>query len=155
MSSGTSYNKNHHRNVRAGEIKMKDLFTMEITYSEYHLIFPKIIQTILIILLLAILVQQVLQRMKNRSSKKLFSKIMEENFDKLKFFGTILLLLGYVFFLEVIGFIAASIIFMFVLTILLRGDVKRNTLIISLVNSVTTSVLVWFFFGYLFDITLP
>ncbi|WP_066048422.1 tripartite tricarboxylate transporter TctB family protein [Robertmurraya korlensis] len=134
---------------------MKDLLTMEITYSEYHLIFPKIIQTILIILLLAILVQQVSKRIRSGNKNIFFKKMMVENFDKLKFFGTILLLFGYVFFLEVIGFIAASIIFMFVLTILLRGNLKRNTLIISLVNSVTTSVLVWFFFGYLFDITLP
>lgn len=138
----------------AGEI-MKEMLTIDIKYDEYHIIFPKIIMGILILLLVLMLIKALIKRLKDGSLTQFKFKFFEENYDKLKFFGTIGLLLAYVFVLEMVGFIASSIVFMFLLTILLRGNFQRNTLVISLVNSVTTSVLVWFFFGYLFDITLP
>ncbi len=134
---------------------MKDLLTVKIQYSEYHIVFPKIIGTILIILLAAILLQNLIKRIKEGKIKEFNFKFFDKDLHKLKFFGTIGLLLVYVFFLEIIGFIPASIVFMFLLTALFRGDLKKNTLVVSALNSVLTSVLIWFFFGYLFDITLP
>jgi len=138
----------------AGEI-MKEFLTIDIKYDEYHIIFPKIIIGILVLLLVLMLIKYLIKRLKAESITQVKFKFFEENFDKLKFFGTIGLVIVYVFFLEIVGFIASSIVFMFLLTILLRGNFQRNTLVISIINSVTTSVLVWFFFGYLFDITLP
>jgi putative tricarboxylic transport membrane protein len=138
----------------AGEI-MKELLTIDIKYDEYHIIFPRIIMGILVLLLVLMLINYLIKRVREKDLIKSKFKFFEENFDKLKFFGTIGLIVVYVFFLEIVGFIASSIVFMFLLTILLRGNFQRNTIVISLINSVTTSVLVWFFFGYLFDITLP
>lgn len=134
---------------------LNDLLTVNIQYNEYHLVFPRIILAVLLILLAAIGIQRVIKSFKNGTLKRPKFNFWAENYDRRKLFGTVGLLLVYVFFLEFTGFILSSIIFMFVLTILLRGDLKRNTLVISLINSVATSVLAWFFFGYLFDITLP
>ncbi|MGM0903540.1 MAG: tripartite tricarboxylate transporter TctB family protein [Bacillota bacterium] len=134
---------------------MKELLTIDIKYDEYHIIFPKIIMGILILLVVLMLIKALVKKVRDGSLTQFKFKFFEENFDKLKLFGTIGLIVVYVFFLEIIGFIASSIVFMFLLTILLRGNFQRNTIVISVINSVTTSVLVWFFFGYLFDITLP
>lgn len=134
---------------------MRDLLTIDIQFNQYHIIFPKIIFGILIVLLAIIMVQVLVKKIKEGTLTQFKFKFFVDNYDKLKFYGTIGLLLVYVFALEKIGFIASSIIFMFLLTVLLKGNFKRNTIIVSIINSVTTSVLVWFFFGYLFDITLP
>ncbi|WP_404331866.1 tripartite tricarboxylate transporter TctB family protein [Mesobacillus maritimus] len=134
---------------------MKELLTIDIKYDEYHIIFPKIIMGILILLVVLMLIKALVKKVRDGGLTQFKFKFFEENFDKLKLFGTIGLIVVYVFFLEIIGFIASSIVFMFLLTILLRGNFQRNTIVISVINSVTTSVLVWFFFGYLFDITLP
>ncbi|SEM53530.1 Tripartite tricarboxylate transporter TctB family protein [Mesobacillus persicus] len=134
---------------------MKELLTIDIKYDEYHIIFPRIIMGILILLVVLMLIKALIKRLKDGSLTQFKFKFFEENFDKLKLFGTIGLIVVYVFFLEIIGFIASSIVFMFLLTILLKGNFQRKTIVISVINSVTTSILVWFFFGYLFDITLP
>lgn len=140
--------------MEAGVI-MKEFLTIDIKYDEYHIIFPRIIIGILVVLVVLMLLKYLIKKWKEGNLTKFKFKFFEENYDKWKFFGTIGLLVVYVTVLEIVGFIASSIIFMFLLTILLRGNFQRNTLVISLINSVTTSVLVWFFFGYLFDITLP
>ncbi|MBM4761044.1 tripartite tricarboxylate transporter TctB family protein [Bacillus sp. B15-48] len=131
------------------------MFKINLQYDEYHVIFPRIILTILIILLLMMFVKFLYKFIKEKKQVNFRFKFFGDNFDKFKFFGTAGLLIVYVLMLEIIGFIISSIGFMFLLTVLLRGDFKRNTLMISVINSVTTSVIVWFFFGYLFDITLP
>jgi putative tricarboxylic transport membrane protein len=82
-------------------------------------------------------------------------KIFKPNYDKLKFFGTIGLLIVYVFALEIIGFLTASILFMFIIMLLFIGNFKRKTIIVSIANSVTTSVIIWYLFGTVFNITLP
>jgi putative tricarboxylic transport membrane protein len=134
---------------------MKDLLTVDIQYSEYHIVFPKIIGTILVILLVAMGVKALIKRLKEGKLRELNFSFFAKDLDKMKFFGTIVLLLVYVFFLEIAGFIPSSIVFMFLITALFRGDLKKNTLVVSAANAVVTTVLIWFFFGYLFDITLP
>ncbi|WP_102347742.1 tripartite tricarboxylate transporter TctB family protein [Bacillus sp. Marseille-P3661] len=133
---------------------MKDLLTIEMTYSEYHLIFPKIISTILIFLLILIVLTNVRKRIK-QGKFKFQPRFFKEDYDKLKFFGTIVLLIVYVSSLEIIGFLAASILFMFLIMLLFIGNFKRKTIIVSIANSVTTSVVIWYLFGTVFNITLP
>ena len=68
---------------------MKDLLTVDIQYSEYHIIFPKIIGTILIILLVAIGLQALIKRIKEGKLKEFNIKFFDKDLHKLKFFGTI------------------------------------------------------------------
>lgn len=133
---------------------LKDLLTIEIKYSEYHLIFPKIILTILIILFAIILLTNIRKRIKE-GDFTFKPKFFKKDYDKLKFFGTIVLLIGYVSMLEIIGFLIASILFIFLIMILFIGNFERKTIIVSIANSVTTSVIIWYLFGTVFNITLP
>ena len=134
---------------------MKELLKLNVQYDEYHIIFPRIILGILILLAVVMFIKAIVKRIKEGRLTQFKFAFFVEDYDKWKLFGTIGLMIAYAFFLEIAGFIASSIVFMFLLTILLRGNIQRNTLVISVINSVTTSVLAWFFFGYLFDITLP
>jgi putative tricarboxylic transport membrane protein len=133
---------------------LKDLLTLEIKYSEYHLVFPRIILAILILLLVVMLAMNIRKRIQEKNFKFQL-KFFKPNYDKLKFFGTIVLLILYVFALETIGFLAASILFMFIIMLLFYGDFKRKTIIVSIANAVTTSVIIWYLFGTVFNITLP
>ncbi len=133
---------------------MKDLLTIEMTFSEYHLIFPRLVLGILVVLLILLLVIHLGKRIKERNFT-FKPKFFKENFDKRKFFGTIILLVGYVFLLEIIGFLASSILFMFFIMLLFIGNIKRKSIIYSVLNSVVTSFAIWYLFGTVFNITLP
>jgi putative tricarboxylic transport membrane protein len=134
---------------------LKELLTIEMKFSEYHSIFPTIILWTLILLGLSMLIPNIIKRIKEGRLTKFNFKFFEKNYDKVKFYGTLVLLLLYVFFLEITGFLATTIIFMFLITILFMGNYRRKALMVSLVNSVTTSLIVWYVFGTIFDITLP
>jgi len=125
-------------------------------YSTSHYFFPKIIITLLIVLGLIILVPRIVRsvkagtfHMENRP------RFFVENFDKLKFFGTIALLILYVLALEWVGFLPASIIFIFLFNVLFCGELKPRSLMISAAISVVASVGVWYIFGVVFNVTLP
>ena len=88
----------------------------------------------------------------------------EKNNDKLKLFGTIILLIIYFNGMEFVGgffpnmgygFLFTSIVFMFVISLLFIGKPTKKKLIAITANSVITPVLAWYLFNYLFHITLP
>ncbi|WP_436371622.1 tripartite tricarboxylate transporter TctB family protein [Cytobacillus sp. BC1816] len=133
---------------------LKDLLTIEMTYSEYHLIFPRLVFKILIFLIIVMFLLHLGKRIKT-GNFTFKPKFFKGNYDKQKFFGTILLLIGYVFLLEIIGFLASSILFMFVIMLLFVGNLKRKSIIVSVLNSVVTSFAIWYLFGTVFNITLP
>ncbi|MEW9110147.1 tripartite tricarboxylate transporter TctB family protein [Cytobacillus gottheilii] len=133
---------------------MKDLLTIDMTFSEYHLIFPRIVLGILVILLIVLLLTHLAKRLKDRNFT-FKPKFFKEGYDKKKFFGTIILLVSYVFLLEIIGFLASSILFMFLIMLLFIGNMKRKSIIFSVLNSVVTSFAIWYLFGTVFNITLP
>ncbi|MFC4557820.1 tripartite tricarboxylate transporter TctB family protein [Virgibacillus kekensis] len=134
---------------------MKDFFTLEMTYSTYHLIFPRIIISILITLGIILLITNLYKRLKAGKLSDWQFKFFSKNYDKLKFYGSIALLIVYTLALQWIGFILASIVFMILITLLYIGNVKKKSIIVSITNSLTTTIVVWYIFGRLFDITLP
>ncbi len=112
---------------------------------------------ILIILAIIIFIQHVIKS--RQANTKLFSlkgkQFFEENYDKVKLFGTIILLFAFIFLLEPLGFVIASIIFMSLFNILYSEKYDKKGLLVSLGLAVAETMTVWFIFGYLFDITLP
>lgn len=132
---------------------VKDFFTIDLSYSNYHLIFPRIIITILIILGVFLLITN-LKRIRKEVGKFQF-KFFTENYDKVKFYGTIILLILYGATLEVIGFVPTTIIFMVLITLLYIGNIRKKSIVVSLSNSLATTIVIWYVFGQLFDITLP
>lgn len=95
------------------------------------------------------------------------------NWDKLRLLGTVVLIVLYIYAMEWLGFLAASIIVVFLLNVLyngvgqlreIPGAFKAGTLfsskafkslLLSLTISVTASFVIWYLFGSVFKITLP
>ncbi|MDF2843792.1 MAG: conserved rane protein of unknown function [Herbinix sp.] len=136
---------------------MADLFKVKIVHSQSHLIFPKIVFGILIILLVVLIVQACIKAKKENKPLLRFKNkcFFVENYDKIKFWGSILLFILYILSLELIGFLLSSIIFITLFNVLFAGTRKIKSLISSLVISVIASFTLWFLFGYVFNVTLP
>ncbi|SDW10716.1 Tripartite tricarboxylate transporter TctB family protein [Marinococcus luteus] len=130
-------------------------FTMDISFNEYHLIFPRIIIGALIILAVALLLQKGIQLLKRKEKRPKPFRFFSENYDAKKFYATLVLLVLYPPALSLFGFLPASILFMFLITILYAGQFNKKTIIVSISNSLASSIAVWYVFGQLFDITLP
>jgi hypothetical protein len=154
------------------------MLTINYKPSTAHWLFPPIIMGILIFLLIIMAVRRGIKCQKEKrpfislSGNPLFAG----GEDKLKLWGTLILMALYIICMRIIGFLAASIIFLFLYNLLYTGlpcikGAGRNTavgrvtqtlyaslirpLLISMLVSVTASVTIWFLFSYIFKITLP
>lgn len=128
---------------------------MKINYvhSTAHLLFPKIVGIILVILFIAILFNELfLRKRKEKINKKGF---FAENFDKKKLFGSLGIIVGYILLLEPLGFLPVSIIAMLLLNILFEGSKEKKSLVLSVALSVAFPLVLWFVFGFMLNITLP
>lgn len=136
---------------------MSDFFKVKIVFSQSHLIMPKIILGILIILGVIIFIQSLLKaKRENRPVIDFKNKrFFEDNYDKVKFYGTIILLLLYVFSMNLLGFILSSIIFLSLFNVLFTGKKDIKSIVKSIIISIIETMVVWFVFGYIFEITLP
>jgi hypothetical protein len=136
---------------------MSDFFKVKIVYSQSHTVFPKIIFVILIIFAVILLIQSLMKAKKENRSFLDFKgkKFFIEKYDKLKFYGTIVLLILYILSLNLLGFLPASIIFISLFNILYAGKKEPKSIAISIGISIVESLLIWFVFGYLFEVTLP
>lgn len=128
---------------------------IEVVYSTSHWLFPKIIIGILIILAAILLIQTIWNRKKE--GKPIFCKkgFFVENYDKIKFYGTIILLILYVICLDLFGFLFTSMVFMLLFNLLYSASKERKSILTSVVISVVSSVLIWYVFGVLFNLSLP
>ncbi|NLE68611.1 MAG: tripartite tricarboxylate transporter TctB family protein [Clostridiales bacterium] len=150
---------------------MKDLFKLNYKYSDSHLVVPRIIGGILILLAVLLVIERA-KRCK-KEGKPFFDlkgyRFFEKNYSKLKFWGSLAILAAYFALLEVIHFLPASLIFIFLLNVLYddsinlaalfgkaEGPVIRwKPLLTSAMITVVFSVGVWYLFGTVFNITLP
>ncbi|MHB8130106.1 MAG: tripartite tricarboxylate transporter TctB family protein [Mobilitalea sp.] len=136
---------------------MADLFKIKIVHSQSHLVFPKIVIGILLILLFVMIIQAIVKARKE--NKPLFNlknkKFFVENYDKIKLFGSLVLFVLYILSLELLGFLIASIVFITLFNILFAATKSKKSLINSVIISVIASFTLWFLFGYVFNITLP
>ncbi|WP_138418058.1 tripartite tricarboxylate transporter TctB family protein [Aquibacillus sediminis] len=133
---------------------VKEFFTIEMSYSTYHLVFPRIIMFILIVMGSFLLIRTLVKKSKDRENSAPF-KFFTNHYDRVKFYGTIILLTTYAAVLQHIGFVLTSIIFMILLTLLFIGNLRKKSILVSITNGLTTTIVVWYVFGQLFDITLP
>lgn len=139
------------------------LLTVTMNFETSHLYFPKIIIGILILLALAIAVVHLpkkLKEIKGGDQAGFFVK----NYDKVKLYGSIVLIAVYFKAMEVVGalfpntgygFLFSSIVFIFVASTLFLGKPTKREWIILTINSIVTPLFVWYVFGVLFFITLP
>lgn len=150
---------------------MSDLFTLNYKYSDSHLVVPRIVGGILILLAVILLIQRA---MKCKKEGKPFVdlkgwRFLEVGYDKVKFWGSLVILVAYFFCLDKLHFLPSSLIFIFLLNVLYdesinlkalfgKGEgpvIRWKPLATSAIITVVFSVGVWYLFGTLFNITLP
>ena len=121
---------------------------MRINYvhSTAHLLVPKIVGVILVVLLIVIVVCDYLKARKG-GEKKEKKPVFAEGFDKL--FAV------YIALLEPLGFLVSSILAMFGFNLIFESTKEKKSIITSGIASVIFPMLLWFVFGYVFNITLP
>lgn len=151
------------------------MFTIKYTPSTSHWIVPPIIIGILAVLIVIMTIQRLVETKKQ--NKPFFDykryRFFEMNWDKVKLIGTLLMFILYIFAMDLLGFLTASILFIFLFNVLFAGveQLKQIPLAIkeksyikneafksvlnSLLISVAFSIGIWFLFGQVFQITLP
>ncbi|MDF2614241.1 MAG: conserved rane protein of unknown function [Clostridia bacterium] len=135
---------------------MAELFKINVIYSTSHLVVPKIVTGILIILGLIILVQEFMKKKKEGTTFSFKDKkFFEENYDKIKFWGSLVLFVLYIALLDILGFLISGLIFVFLFNVLFAGTKNIKSIMVSGIISIVSSVSIWYVFGTLFNITLP
>ena len=126
-----------------------------------HLFFPMIISAICVLLLVIIAIQRAVKCRREGTpfiNLKHYSFFVP-NYDKLKFWGSLILFIGYLIALPQLHFVPASIIFIFLFNVLFDlkqgGPFNFKSIAISLLISLVCSYGVWYLFFKLFNITLP
>lgn len=138
---------------------MGDLFRINVVYSTQHWIFPII--TISILAVLGAVIVALEGRARVKAGKGFFVKpgrFFDENYDKIKFWGCIVLMAAYFFLLDKIGFTVCSMIFLFLFNTLFAGKDRMKSVryhLVSLLISVVATLCISLLFGTVFNISLP
>jgi hypothetical protein len=75
--------------------------------------------------------------------------------DFFMLFGSLVLFILYVLALDRVGFLAASLVFIFLFNLLFCRTRKIKSILVSLLISVISCVSVWYLFSVVFNISLP
>ena len=132
---------------------------INVEYSTQHWIFPII--TIGILVILGVLLIALEGRARIKAGKGFFVKpgrFFVEHYDKVKFWGTIALMVVYFFLLDKLGFTFWSIICLFLFNTLFANKAQLKNPryhITSLIISVVACLIISVVFGTAFAITLP
>lgn len=132
---------------------------INVVYSTQHWIFPTI--TIGVLVILGVLLIALEGRARVKAGKGFFVKpgrFFKENYDKVKFWGTIALMFVYFFLLDKLGFTFWSMICLFLFNALFANKEQMKNPryhITSIIISVVACLLISIVFGTLFAITLP
>jgi hypothetical protein len=135
---------------------MDSFFKLEVQYSTSHLFFPKIVIGILAVLAVIIVTKNVIVRVHNK--KPIISKewrFFVKDADLFMLFGSLGLFILYILVLDMLGFLVSSLICIFLFNLLFCRTLKLKSILISLVITVISSVLVWYLFSVVFNISLP
>lgn len=130
---------------------------LRIVNSTSHWVMPRIIIAILIILWIVILFQRFI---KCKAEGTPFINLKGYHFfvpgwDKVKLLGAVLTYVVYIYLMQFLTFLPASIISIFAFNVIFAGEKTKKSIITSAVIAVGFSLLIYVIFGVLFGITLP
>ena len=140
------------------------LLSIKIDFAQSHTFFPTIITWLLIFLLLVIMVVRGIPFFRNLRQDRGKISIWAENFDKIRFWGTILFTIIYFLSMDYVGalfpnmgfgFLIMSMPFMFALSLLYVHNFNRKKFIVVTLNSIIAPSIAWYVLGNLFNISLP
>ena len=142
----------------------KGFLSVHIDFSQSHLFFPNIIHWVLGILAIAILIvhrREIVDTLRAWRDKWMAREV---DFDRLRLFGTIVIIVVYFMAMEPVGefypntgfgFLVMSIPFMFLLSLLYVHEPNPKKLAIMGANAVIAPLVAWYLLAQLFFITLP
>lgn len=130
---------------------------LKIINSTSHWVMPRIVMGILVVLLVIIGIQRLIHCRKTGTPFINFRnyRFFRPGWDKVKLLGGILTFVAYIYLMEFLTFLPASIISIFIFNVLFDNERTKKSMITSGVISVGFSVFIWLIFGVLFRITLP
>ncbi len=140
---------------------MQQFLRQSLKIRNLHLFFPQLIGTICLILFVIILIQRFIKCMKDGTPFINFKgyHFFTPGYDKLKFWGSLILSIGYIAALPILHFVNASMIFIFLFCLLFDyqkgAGIKFLSLLVSAIIAVGGSWLTWYLFFQVFNITLP
>lgn len=146
------------------ESGLLSLFDVTIEFDQSHLFFPRIVTWTLLIMLGIIVIKE--HKSIVPSLRKAGSAVFSRggDFDRFRFFGTLVLMIAYIYLMDVVGsifpntgygFLFVSVPFIFLLSLLLVDKKSRRNILIITANAVLAPVLAWYVLSQLFNITLP
>ena len=130
---------------------------LKIINSTSHWVMPRIVMGILVVLLVIIGIQRLIHCRKTGTPFIQLKnyRVFRPGWDKVKLLGGILTFVAYIYLMEFLTFLPASIISIFIFNVLFDNERTKKSMITSGVISVGFSVFIWLIFGVLFRITLP
>ena len=140
--------------------------TVSYTFATMHWFFPKIIIGILIILGIMLIIERII-KCKKTGTPFINLKgyhFLTPGYDKVKFWGSIILLVAYIALLEPLHFLPASCIFITLFNLLFAEaiyspkhgfKVDWKNVGVSVLIGVVSSTFIWVLFYKIFNITLP
>ena len=143
---------------------INSLLSIKINFAESHTFFPTIITWLLLILLLVIVLVRGIPFFRGFKQGRNKISIWAENFDKIRFWGTILFTIIYFLSMDYVGsffpnmgfgFLIMSMPFMFALSLLYVHNFNRKKFIVISLNSIIAPSIAWYVLGNLFNISLP
>lgn len=141
-----------------------NLLSIKVDFDQSHLFFPKIIMWLLLFLFVLIVVLYARQFLKDVRAGRRSIRFFQENYDKIRLFGTIAAVIIYFILMDYVGvlfpntgygFLFVSIPFMMSLSFLYVHDLSKKKTIIILLNSIIAPLAAWYILGNLFNISLP
>lgn len=144
--------------------RINSLLSIKIDFAESHNFFPTLITWLMVFLLLIIVMVKVIPFFRDLGQSRGKISIWAENFDKVRFWGTLVLTIIYFLAMDYVGsffpnmgygFLIMSMPFMVALSILYVHDVNRKKLMVISLNSIIAPSIAWYVLGNLFNISLP
>jgi len=144
--------------------KISDLFRVKVDFSRSHLLFPSIIEWVLVGLLITIAIVHGRELAAYWRAASPLTRLKNWQFDKRRLLGCLTLTPIYFLLMEPvgriypnsgIGFLLTSCIYGFALSWLFVRDNSRRKMALMGLNALITPTVVWFVFAHIFRITLP
>jgi hypothetical protein len=144
---------------------LSEMLKVQVDFSQSHLLFPNLIQWLLLFLLgLIAVVYGPQQLAKARAARASGAPTQRKPVDFKRLGGLLALTVVYFFAMEPlgrllpntgIGFLLSSIPYGVALSWLFVHDINRHKWMLIGISSVATPLVVWALFAYVFKITLP
>ncbi|WP_235041553.1 tripartite tricarboxylate transporter [Vreelandella profundi] len=146
------------------ESGLTSLLNVSIDFETSHLFFPRIIHWMMGGLFALILLTKVAPFLVAVKRGERTLPIVGEPMDRLRFFGTLILIAAYFYLMAVVGdlfpytgygFLFVSMAFVLLMSLLYVHEWTKRSVTIIVINAVVAPSLAWFVLAKLFTITLP